>query len=220
MNEKTRISISISLKFVPKGQINNIPALVWNQWWSVYWRIYASLGLNDLNGNWCNTLIFYRKVTKIHMFFLFDTPPLVKLANTVYNMRIWFIQKGSEMFGRNFRLGNNYRSRCPCWKSFNIKTYSFTKIAQSIILLPDLMRTSLGPHDWKQFPIKAKFGFAGKHTNKSLQNNKLYISAYSSYPTASVSDILCLFAGYPYHIVAGTNWPTLCSRHFQIHSFD
>ena len=46
----------ISLKFIPKGPINNIPSLVqvmaWrhylNQWWLVYWRIYASLGLNEL----------------------------------------------------------------------------------------------------------------------------------------------------------------------------
>ena len=28
LNENIRISINISLKFVPKGQINNIPALV------------------------------------------------------------------------------------------------------------------------------------------------------------------------------------------------
>ena len=50
------------MKFVLVGQINNIPALVQilfgadqapsnylNQWWSVYGRIYASLGLNELN---------------------------------------------------------------------------------------------------------------------------------------------------------------------------
>ena len=53
------ISIKISLKFVP---INNIPASVqikdWrrpgdnpylNQWWRVYWRIYVSLDLSELN---------------------------------------------------------------------------------------------------------------------------------------------------------------------------
>ena len=62
-NENVWISIKISLKFVPKGPINNnnIPALVqimaWrrssyylNQWWLVYPRIYASLGLNELSG--------------------------------------------------------------------------------------------------------------------------------------------------------------------------
>ena len=61
MNENIWISIKISLKLVPKGSINNIPALVqimaWrrrgdnhflNLWWLVYWRIYASLGLNEL----------------------------------------------------------------------------------------------------------------------------------------------------------------------------
>ena len=61
LNENVRISIKISLMFVPKGQINNIPALVQlmacagqatshylNQWWLDYRRIYASLGLNEL----------------------------------------------------------------------------------------------------------------------------------------------------------------------------
>ena len=61
LNENAWILLKISLKFVPKVRINNIPALVqimaWrrpcdyhylNQWWLVYWRIYASLGLNEL----------------------------------------------------------------------------------------------------------------------------------------------------------------------------
>ena len=78
-NENVRISINFSLKFV-RGQINNIPALVqimawrlqatnhhlnqWtapshylNQWWLVYWRIYASLGLNELRIAWGHTFI-------------------------------------------------------------------------------------------------------------------------------------------------------------------
>ena len=48
----------ITLKFVPKGPINKISALVQiiakatshylNQWWLVYWRIYASLDLSEL----------------------------------------------------------------------------------------------------------------------------------------------------------------------------
>ena len=44
------------MKFVLNGAINNIPALVqvmaWRlagQWWLVYWRIYVSLNLNELN---------------------------------------------------------------------------------------------------------------------------------------------------------------------------
>ena len=64
LNENIWISINISLKFVPRGRINNIPTLVqimaWcrpgdkklshylNQWWLDYRRIYASLGLNEL----------------------------------------------------------------------------------------------------------------------------------------------------------------------------
>ena len=61
-NENVQISIKISLTFVPEAPINNITALVqimaWrrpatshylNQWWLVYWRIYASFGLNELN---------------------------------------------------------------------------------------------------------------------------------------------------------------------------
>ena len=39
LNENVWIALKISLKFVPKVWINNIP---------VYWRIYASLGLNEL----------------------------------------------------------------------------------------------------------------------------------------------------------------------------
>ena len=61
LNENVRISIKISLKFVPKGPINNNPALVQimacagqatshylNQWRLDYRRIHASLGLNEL----------------------------------------------------------------------------------------------------------------------------------------------------------------------------
>ena len=63
LKEYVLIPIKISLKFVPESPINNIPALVqvkaWrgavqatshylNQWWLVYRRIYASLGLNEL----------------------------------------------------------------------------------------------------------------------------------------------------------------------------
>ena len=65
LSENVRISIKISLKFVRKGPINNNRAMVhimaWcrsgdkpylNQWWLVYWRIYASLGLNESKSMW------------------------------------------------------------------------------------------------------------------------------------------------------------------------
>ena len=54
LNENVWIPVKISLKFVPKGPINNIPALHYlNQWWFVYRRIYASLGLNELKIQHC-----------------------------------------------------------------------------------------------------------------------------------------------------------------------
>ena len=62
LNENVSISIKISLKYVPKGPINNIPALVqimaWRRtgdkplsepMWLIYRRIYAPLDLNELN---------------------------------------------------------------------------------------------------------------------------------------------------------------------------
>ena len=52
LNENTRVLILIPLKFGLKDPINNIPAGSGNflkQWCVVYWRIYASLSLNELS---------------------------------------------------------------------------------------------------------------------------------------------------------------------------
>ena len=48
LNKNVRISLKISLKFVPNIRINNIPALVQIMAWLVHWRIYASLAPNEL----------------------------------------------------------------------------------------------------------------------------------------------------------------------------
>ena len=48
LNENVWISLQISLKSVPKVQINNILAIIWSNGGIVYWRIYASFGLNEL----------------------------------------------------------------------------------------------------------------------------------------------------------------------------
>ena len=77
LNENVRILINISLKFVPTGQINNIPALVQIMAWCrsgdkplsepivlVYWRIYTSLGLNELS----------HKHLKTHGYVLVEAP--------------------------------------------------------------------------------------------------------------------------------------------------
>ena len=58
-NENAWISITFSFKFVPNVRIPAIGSDIWfdadqaashylNQWWLVYWRIYVSLGLNEL----------------------------------------------------------------------------------------------------------------------------------------------------------------------------
>ena len=72
-NENCCILIKFSLKYVRKGPIDSNPALVeimaWrrsgdkpyiNQWWLVYRRIYASLGLNELNNREADDLIRHR----------------------------------------------------------------------------------------------------------------------------------------------------------------
>ena len=62
LNENLWVSVNVSLKFVPKGQINNIPALVLIMAWrrigdkplyepmmiSLLMHIFASFGLNNL----------------------------------------------------------------------------------------------------------------------------------------------------------------------------
>ena len=53
VNENIRISIRISLKYVPKDLIDNkltlVKVMAWRRTGSVYWRIYAALGGAELN---------------------------------------------------------------------------------------------------------------------------------------------------------------------------
>ena len=79
VNEMVWITIYILLKLFPKGPTNNIPALVqimaWrrpgtshylNQWWLSYWRIYASLSLNEFkSGPTSHKKVFILCLTKI-----------------------------------------------------------------------------------------------------------------------------------------------------------
>ena len=94
LNENIRFFINTSLKFVPKGPIKNIPALVqimaWGwpgnkplsqQWWQVYWPIYLSLGLNELThiGLVAHMPMHqrtgWRLIQLIQFYHLFDTKP-------------------------------------------------------------------------------------------------------------------------------------------------
>ena len=54
LNENVWIFIKNSPKFVPKGPVNNNPALVKIMAYDdlLYWRIYASLGPNELKMYW------------------------------------------------------------------------------------------------------------------------------------------------------------------------
>ena len=66
LNENVCIFIRISLKYVPMGQIINMPALgqtmawrrtgiIWTNAGLIYWRIYVSLSLNELKMvHWVN----------------------------------------------------------------------------------------------------------------------------------------------------------------------
>ena len=90
LNENVWISIKILLKFVPMSPIYNISSLVQimayadqatshylNQWWLVYWRIHASLGLNELIQTLGTSFIVI--VSKIHAF-SFKKVPLKMLS--------------------------------------------------------------------------------------------------------------------------------------------
>ena len=70
LNENAWIALKISLKFVPKVQLTifqdwfrwwlgagQATSHYLNQWWLVYWRIYASLSLNELTV-WSMWLIY------------------------------------------------------------------------------------------------------------------------------------------------------------------
>ena len=54
LNEHCCTVVKNYLKFVPKGLIKHY-SINWDQWWSVCWRIYASLGLNELTPVTCLT---------------------------------------------------------------------------------------------------------------------------------------------------------------------
>ena len=84
LNENIWISIKISMKFVSKDSINNIPtlvkimawcpirwkAIIWTYDGVAYWRIYASLDPNELNWFILSTVIicyWELRKTKLHV---------------------------------------------------------------------------------------------------------------------------------------------------------
>ena len=97
LNENTWIAIDISLSFVPKGPIDNIPAvaqiMAWrrsgashylNQWWLVYRRIYASLGHHELT----RVAIDIAVITASHIREINIVPVVVTIASGMTLMTI------------------------------------------------------------------------------------------------------------------------------------
>ena len=90
VNENAWISMKISLKFVPKVLICNIPALDLKQWRLDYWLIYASRGLNELMIGPGNTLcihFIHRTVLKYSSeHFLSECDPVIQTGNST---KLW-----------------------------------------------------------------------------------------------------------------------------------
>ena len=95
VNENVRILIKFSLKFVPKGPINNIPVLVqimaW-RWWGdkplsesmmvrLLMHIYSSLGLNELAIIWHDMFVLQNEFLFPHMIRLTHLPPSAALGS-------------------------------------------------------------------------------------------------------------------------------------------
>ena len=117
-NENVWISIKISPKFVPKGPINNIPALVqimaWrrsgashylNQWWLVYWCISASLGLNELRD------------PDLGWLYVFSSFPLAHLHPLPLQWRLLLTSKPFEL-DLKYLGQRKYRSGTVYWMTF------------------------------------------------------------------------------------------------------
>ena len=109
LNENILISVTISLKFVSKGPINNIPALVQIIAWRrpgdkslsepmiVYRRIYASLSLNELSDRVSSFALTHRD----HSIFMMDVKSIAvnfkfQLTTTAdmnnFMIKLWYLQ--------------------------------------------------------------------------------------------------------------------------------
>ena len=123
LNENIGISLKMSLKFIPKGPVNNITALVrlgagqWtshylNQWRLVYWRIYASLGLNELNtvlnDAWCFEIRYEYLLNDSFLWYYFATFSRIYLLICQY-FRSFEIAVYDYCFCQNLSSSGRYR---------------------------------------------------------------------------------------------------------------
>ena len=71
-----------------------------NQWWSVYWRIYASLGLNELSNFFLKTYIWANYNTQKLQFDIIDYLLVYKIASLIKLCLSSFISKTSKYGSR------------------------------------------------------------------------------------------------------------------------
>ena len=156
LNENVWISLKISLKFVPKVRFNNLPALVkimaWSrsrlylsQRWLNYWRIYASLGLNELKASQlsCTT-------ADVHHYDVFDDPG-IWLHRSVHIFSLQWRHNGRA------GVSNHQLHHCILNRIFGRRSKKTSKAA-SLAFVRGIHRWPVNsPHKWpvtrKMFPF-------------------------------------------------------------------
>ena len=130
LNENVWILIKISLRFLLKGLINNIPALVqimaWcrsgdkplsDQWWFDYWCLHTSLGLNELNYGY-TTMHYTRRwlLSTVGISTIFQRPLTILLAQPapLPDKRMPSGLCKETVNQSSSRLGIDWHARCPC----------------------------------------------------------------------------------------------------------
>ena len=148
-NENVWISIEISLKFVPKGQINNIPALVQKMAWRrpgdkpFYEPMIVSLlahicvtrpqWVNHQEFGYITHCVIYRAIIKIDIWFL--CPKVHSLYMYVYVKMLW-LQYNYEVwnFQRYIFQPNGMQSKKPARRT------TILSLSPSIAVYCDISR--------------------------------------------------------------------------------
>ena len=121
INDKLFIWIKISLNFVPRGPIDNNPALsyrrqaiIWINAGPIYWRIYATLGGEELiTWNVTSTLYCNGILWKIHPNEVASSiPESIKIKTTKY------VHVYSEYAMDDSDISDIWRSHIYCWNGW------------------------------------------------------------------------------------------------------
>ena len=139
LNENVRISIKISLKFVPKGLINNNPALVQ----IMAWRRSGDKPLSEpmmvsllthicvTRPQWVKNIYSWWLFNKVKPVLLVDTPRWSTIC-TIYNQyeNVLHILFGS----RSYKTGSHWCFGVCLETSFNLKTRKLVSIMARAVL--------------------------------------------------------------------------------------